>query len=58
MAMFRKGDIAKVIAIVPEGPVKSMRMEESGNIQYLISWIDINGVEQERWFDEGQLTTA
>jgi hypothetical protein len=35
-----------------------MRMEEDGNIQYLISWVDINGVEQERWFDEGQLTTA
>jgi hypothetical protein len=35
-----------------------MRMDEDGNVQYLISWTDVNGVQQSRWFDEAQLTVA
>jgi uncharacterized protein YodC (DUF2158 family) len=55
---FKKGDIVKVVAVIPQGPVESMRMDEDGNVQYLVSWPDANGVVQSRWFDEVQLVTA
>lgn len=58
MANFKKGDTVKVVAVIPQGPVESMRMDEDGNVQYLISWTDINGTEHSRWFDEAQLTAA
>jgi hypothetical protein len=58
MANFKKGDSVKLVAVVPEGPVESMRMDEDGNVQYLISWTDANGNEHSRWFDEAQLTAA
>ena len=58
MANFKKGDVVKTIAVVPEGPVESMRMTEDGDIMYLISWTDVNNVVQTRWFDEAQLTAA
>lgn len=58
MATFKKGDTVKLKGVVPQGPVESMRMDEDGNVQYLISWADANGVTQSRWFDEDQLTTA
>lgn len=58
MANFKKGDTVKLVAVVPQGPVEAMRMDEDGNIQYLLSWIDVNGTEHSRWFDEAQLTTA
>ena len=52
---FKKGDQVKLAAVVPQGPVLKMRMEESGNIQCLLGWVDENGVAQERWFDASQL---
>lgn len=58
MAAFKKGDVVKIVAVIPQGPVESMRMDEDGNVQYLISWTDANGVEHSRWFDEAQLTVA
>lgn len=58
MANFKKGDTVKLVAVVPQGPVESMRMDEDGNVQYLISWTDLNGNEHSRWFDEAQLTAA
>lgn len=58
MANFKKGDTVKVVATIPQGPVESMRMDEDGNVQYLISWTDANGVVHTRWFDEAQLTAA
>ena len=58
MANFKKGDTVKVVAVIPQGPVESMRMDEDGNVQYLISWTDTNGNEHSRWFDEAQLTAA
>lgn len=58
MAAFKKGDVVKIVAVVPQGPVESMRMDEDGNVQYLISWTDLNGNQHSRWFDEAQLTVA
>ncbi len=52
---FIKGEEVKVIAVIPQGPVEKLRMDEDGNFFYLLSWIDANGVSQERWFAEQDL---
>jgi len=58
MANFKKGDTVKLVVVTPQGPVESMRMDEDGNVQYLISWTDLNGNEHSRWFDEAQLAAV
>jgi YD repeat-containing protein len=58
MTKFKKGEEVKLIAVVPEGPVLALRMDEDGNVQYLIGWTDADGVEQQRWFDEDQLVAV
>jgi uncharacterized protein YodC (DUF2158 family) len=52
---FKKGDMVRLIAIVPEGPVQSIRMNDDGVVSYLISWEDEFGNVQQRWFEEDQL---
>jgi uncharacterized protein YodC (DUF2158 family) len=58
MAKFKKGEVVKLDVVVPQGPVLSMRMDEDGNVQYLVGWTDANGVKQQRWFDEDQLVAG
>lgn len=56
---FAKGDVVKVKAVVPQGPVIKFRMdEESGTVSYLLQWVDTDGHTQERWFTEDELTEA
>ena len=55
---FKKGDVVKLKAVLPEGPVTALRMDENGVVQYLVEWEDATGVEHQRWFDEDQLTGA
>jgi len=55
---FVKNQIVRLASVVPEGPVEKLRMDEDGNVQYLISWIDAGGNSQERWFDEDQLVAG
>lgn len=55
---FKRGDVVALKAVVPTGPVQSLRMDEDGNVQYLVEWTDANGEVQQRWFDEEQLTGA
>ncbi len=56
-SQFKKGDTVRVKVLVPEGPVLKVRMDEEGNVQYLVSWTNGDRVE-ERWFDESMLTSA
>jgi uncharacterized protein YodC (DUF2158 family) len=58
MAAFKKGDTVKTKGVIPQGPVESMRMDEDGNVQYLIAWVDADGVTKSRWFDEDQLVAV
>ena len=58
MATFSKGQLVKVNAVAPSGPVEKMRMDDDGNVQYLIEWLDENGDTQQRWFDEAQLVAG
>lgn len=55
---FAKGQAVKLNAVVPQGPVLALRMDEEGNFFYLIGWTDANGVSQERWFAEDELTSV
>jgi len=57
-ATYRKGDMVKAVAVIPTGPVESIRMLDDGTVVYLVTYTDVNGVEQQRWFDEDQITAA
>ena len=53
-----KGQEVKVVAVVPQGPVQALRMDEDGNFFYLIEWTDAAGNSQQRWFAEADLVAA
>lgn len=57
-SQFKKGDVVKLAAVIPQGPVEAFRMDEEGVVYCLISWVDADGNEQTRWFEEGQLTAV
>lgn len=56
--MFKKDEVVKVKANIPQGPVLSMRFNSDGDVEYLIEWVDANGDTQQRWFLESQLENA
>ena len=58
MATFKKGDVVKLNGVVPQGPVISMRMDDDGNVFYLIEWTDVNATTQQRWFAESDLAAV
>jgi len=55
---FVKGEEVKIVAVIPQGPVEKLRMDEDGNFWYLFSWVDADGNTQERWFAELDLVKA
>jgi hypothetical protein len=55
---FTKGQVVKVQATAPQGPVQALRMTEDGDFFYHIEWTDSDGVKQNRWFPEAALTEA
>lgn len=55
---FSKGQEVKVAAVMPQGPVQALRMDEDGNFFYLVQWVDAEGVEQQRWFAEADLVAV
>ncbi len=56
--MFKKGDTVKLVGVIPEGPVQALRMDEEGNVAYLVEWTDAEGQSQQRWFDEDKLVAV
>lgn len=57
-ATFPLGSTVKANVTVPEGPVKKIRFNDDGLIEYLVSWVDAEGVSQERWFLEDSLVAV
>lgn len=55
---FKKGDVVKLAAPVPQGPVQALRMLDDGTVQCLIEWVDGTGSLQHRWFNETELTAV
>jgi hypothetical protein len=52
---YTKNQNVRVKAVVPEGPVAALRMNEDGEFFYLVQWTDANGKSQRRWFREEEL---
>jgi hypothetical protein len=57
-AKFQKGDVVKVAAVVPQGPVQSFRMDDDGIVYCLIEWTDADGASHQRWFAQDDLVSA
>ena len=55
---FVKNQEVKLSAVVPQGPVVALRMDENGTFFYLVEWTDESGTKQQRWFEESQLSAA
>ena len=55
---YTKGQTVKLVSVVPQGPVIALRMDENGTFFYLVEWTDTDGVKQQRWFEESQLSAA
>ncbi len=53
--IFTKNQNVRVKAVVPQGQVEALRMDEDGTVYCRISWTDLNGVSQTRWFAENEL---
>lgn len=56
--MFKKGDVVRAKVTVPQGPIVKMRMDDDGNVEYLVEWTDGAGTVQQRWFLEDQIEAA
>jgi hypothetical protein len=55
---FTKGQEVRVNAVIPQGPVKALRMDEDGKFFYQIEWVDAAGMKQVRWFAEEELVVS
>ena len=55
---YKRGDVLTVKGVTPTGPVQSIRMDEDGNVFYLLEWQDADGETQNRWFSEAEVTAA
>ena len=55
---FKRGDVVKLNTVVPQGPVQALRMDEDGNVFYMVEWTDADGHTQQRWFGENELTAV
>ena len=55
---FIKSQEVKLSAVVPQGPVVALRMDENGTFFYLVEWTDEAGTKQQRWFEESQLSAV
>ena len=54
-ANYKIGQEVKLITIVPQGPVVALSVDQEGDIAYKVSYVDFQGVAQERWFKENDL---
>lgn len=52
---FTKNQTVRVKTVVPQGAVEALRMDEDGVVYCRITWVDLNGNSQTRWFAESDL---
>lgn len=59
-ALFKRGDKVVLAAaiVVPSGPIVDIKMNDDGDILYLMEWVDPSGATQARWFAESELAAA
>jgi len=56
--MFKRGDVVKLKAVVPQGPIIKMRMDDDGGIWCLMEWTADDGQVHSRWFMDSELEAA
>lgn len=56
--MYKKGDVVRLKAVIPQGPIAKMRMDDDGNIWCLLEWTSDDGQVHSRWFMETELEIA
>lgn len=54
-ASFKIGQTVKVNAVVPQGPVQQLTVDQEGNITYLVEWTNAEGITHQAWYKEDQL---
>ena len=52
---FNKNQTVRVKTVVPQGAVEALRMDEDGVVYCRLTWTDVDGVSQTRWFAESEL---
>ena len=57
-ASFKVGDVVELNKPNPKGPVVALSVSQEGDIQYLVDFVDAEGIEQQRWFKEDDLVKA
>jgi uncharacterized protein YodC (DUF2158 family) len=57
-ASFKIGQVVALKAVTPTGPVLKLSVSPEGEIQYLVGWVDKDGIDQETWFKEEDLNKA
>jgi hypothetical protein len=55
---FIKGQEVKLNAVIPQGEVQALRMNEDGEFFYWVNWTDADGKKQLRWFKENELVAV
>ena len=55
---FTKNQTVRVKTVDPQGAVEALRMDEDGVVYCRMTWTDVNGVSQTRWFAESELETV
>ena len=56
--MYKKGDVVRLKAVVPQGPIASMRMDEDGTVWCLLEWTGDDGQVHSRWFKADDVEPA
>jgi uncharacterized protein YodC (DUF2158 family) len=52
---FSKNQVVRVRTVVPQGAVEALRMDEDGVVYCRLTWTDVDGKSQTRWFAESDL---
>lgn len=56
--MYKKGDVVRLKAVIPQGPITKMRMDDDGNVWCLMEWTTEDGQVHSRWFMDNELEAA
>lgn len=57
-ASFKPGVQVKLNIAPPQGEIQKLDVDQDGNIQYLVQYVDSTGATQQRWFKEDELIGA
>lgn len=56
--MYKKGDVVRLKATVPQGPIGAMRMDEDGTVWCMLEWTGDDGQVHSRWFQADDVEPA